>query len=291
VVIFPGDDSPKLRNYTLGDLWPALEGTGAIVVPHHPNATSEGGPQAWSAQAWQQHNPAYQAVAEIAQNRGAFETDTPGGATVIGGHGASLQDALAQGCRLGFAGGSDSHYGRPGSASCPMGGVDHHDHVTGGLTAVFAPALTREAIHAALQARRCYATTGARMLVEFLVDGHPMGTEFTRGPGAVAVAARVTGTAPLARLEVVSGVETANVSGGRPFVAGQPGATGHGQPGRRNQEPGTAYAQPATGRSARLTCELPVRDGETRYFYLRATQTDGHTAWSSPVWVTARVTA
>ena len=140
---------------------------------------------------------------EIAQNRGAFETDVPGGATVIGGGGASAQDALALGHRIGFVGGTDSHHAQPGRNTCSMAGVDFHDHITGGLTAVIAPELTREAIIQALRERRCYATTGARMVLDFRVNGHGMGEEFTTAAPDVAVTARVLGTAQLARLELV----------------------------------------------------------------------------------------
>ena len=128
-------------------------------------------------------------MVELVQTRGAFEQDAPDvdadlpGATAIGGRGASVQDALALGHRLGFVGGTDNHYAQPGSTRCPKGGVDFRDRVTGGLTAVFAPALTSEAILAALRARRCYATTGARMILDFRVEGRPMGEELETACG------------------------------------------------------------------------------------------------------------
>ena len=152
VVVFPGDGAPDLQRGTLPELWQALEGTGAIAIPHHPNASSEGGAQSWDVQDWSKHHPGYQPVVELVQTRGAFEQDAPDvdadlpGATAIGGRGASVQDALALGHRLGFVGGTDNHYAQPGSTRCPKGGVDFRDRVTGGLTAVFAPALTSEAV-------------------------------------------------------------------------------------------------------------------------------------------------
>lgn len=252
VVLFPSEDAPELRCGPLAELWSQLDGTGAVVVPHHINASSEGGPQNWEVQDWSQHNPHYQPVLEISQSRGAFETDAPEGPTVIAGRGASAQDALAQGHRLGFVGGTDNHYGQPGTNRCPMGGVDYHDRVTGGLTAVFAPDLTRDAILDALRARRCYTTTGARIIVEFSVDGVPMGSEITRAPGDVCVAASVHGTAPIDRLEII-----------------RDGQVVHRQPGE--------------GRTARLEHAAHVDTGS--YFYLRVTQSDGQVAWSSPVWV------
>ncbi len=255
VILYP-DAGKRVTTSKIEEIWPALERTGAVVVPHHINVTSEGGYQNWRVQDWHRHNAAYQTVLEIAQNRGAFETDEPGGATVIGGGGASAQDALAMGHRLGFVGGTDSHHAQPGRNTCSMAGVDFHDHVTGGLTAVIAPELTREAIIEALRERRCYATTGARIVLAFQVDGHGMGEEFTAAKREVAVTARVLGAAPLERLEVVCN--------------------------------GSAVlSQSATDRVATLAETLTLTEGQTSYFYLRATQNDGHMAWSSPVWVTS----
>ena len=135
-----------------------------------------------------------------------------------------------------------------------MAGVDFHDHVTGGLTAVIAPELTREAIIQALRERRCYATTGARMVLDFRVNGHGMGEEITTAAPDVAVTARVLGAAPLARLEVVCN--------------------------------GSAVlSQSATDRVATLSETLTLSEEQTSYLYLRATQSDGHVAWSSPIWV------
>jgi len=253
VILYP-DAGKRITTSRIEDIWPALEGTGAVVVPHHINVTSEGGYQNWQVQDWQRNNPEYQTVLEIAQNRGAFETDEPGGATVIGSGGASAQDALALGHRLGFVGGTDSHHAQPGRNTCSMAGVDFHDHMTGGLTAIIAPELTREAIIQALRERRCYATTGARIVLDFRVDGHGMGAEFNAAAGQVAVSARVLGTASLASLEVIcNGV--------------------------------VVLSQPGNGRVAELAETLSLAGDKTSYFYLRATQSDGHVAWSSPIWV------
>ncbi len=255
VILYP-DEGKRVTTSKIEEIWPALAGTGAVVVPHHINVTSEGGYQNWRVQDWQRHNAEYQTVLEIAQNRGAFETDEPGGATVIGGGGASAQDALAMGHRLGFVGGTDSHHAQPGRNTCAMAGVDFHDHKTGGLTAVIAPELTRAAIIQALKERRCYATTGARIVLDFRVDGRGMGEEFTASAAAVAVTARVLGTAPIASLELVCD-------------------------GR------VVHTQPGGDRVAEIAETLPLAGEQTSYVYLRVTQSDGHAAWSSPVWVKA----
>src|SRR5262249_12561226 len=76
----------------------------------------------------------------------------------------------------------------------------------GGLTCVLADDLTREAIFAALKARRCYGVTAAqRIHVELSVNGLPMRAE-GRARGPVRLVGRVAGTRPLERLDVVRGL-------------------------------------------------------------------------------------
>ena len=52
--------------------------------------------------------------------------------------------------------------------------VKHHHqfhHLGSGRAVVLAEALTREAVFDALHARRCYATTGAPIVLDFTVNG------------------------------------------------------------------------------------------------------------------------
>jgi hypothetical protein len=101
------------------------------------------------------------------------------------------QDYWAAGKRLGVIGSSDEHTGR--------GGRRH-----GGVAAVFAPELKREAVFDALRARHCYATTGERILLEFSVDGIGMGREGRRPRGAkLPLVLNVWGTAGLVRVDVL----------------------------------------------------------------------------------------
>jgi hypothetical protein len=81
----------------------------------------------------------------------------PPGRTRRGAH-----EAWAAGLQLGVTASSGDHTGRPGRRR-------------GGLTAVVASALTREAVFAALEERRTYATTGERIVLDFAVSGVPMG--------------------------------------------------------------------------------------------------------------------
>jgi len=182
----------------------------------------------------------------------------------FGGFGSSVQSALARGLRLGFVGGTDNHRGRPGSGRSFQSGLDYNDYVTGGITGVLAQELTREAIFEAIWQRRCYATTGVRMLLDFSVNGRVMGQEI-KATGEEARAARTivvkaAGTADIARAVIV----------------------------RNGQDVHTCEGN---GRVLELVWQDDAPLGEVvskegwAYYYVRLTQSDGNMAWSSPVWI------
>jgi hypothetical protein len=83
---------------------------------------------------------------------------------------------------------------------------------------VLADDLTREAVFAALKARRCYGVTAAqRIHVELAVNGLPMGAE-GRARGPVRITGRVAGTGPLERIDVFRGLELVRTVS--PYTAG-----------------------------------------------------------------------
>lgn len=112
-------------------------------------------------------------------------------------------DALERGYRMGVCAGSDGVDGRPG-ASHP--GHMAVRNVRGGLTAFALPELTREALWKGMYERRCYATSGERILLDFDVDGHPFGTEYIAA-GTPTIGFRVEGTAALDAVEVWRGTQ------------------------------------------------------------------------------------
>ena len=114
-----------------------------------------------------------------------------------------LFDALRRGYRFGVIAGSDSVDGRPGNSH--PGHMDVRN-VRGGLTAVLAPALTRAALWDALGKRRCYATTGERILLEFRAGDARMGDDVVAtAPPAFDV--RVEGTAPIETVDFFRGTQ------------------------------------------------------------------------------------
>lgn len=126
-------------------------------------------------------------------------------------------DALRRGLKVGFVANSDDHSGRQG-ATYPSGS-DIHFGMRGGLLAAYATDLTRDGLWEAFFARRCYATTGERIVLRFSVDGLPMGSE-VRCASAPELAVEVLGTALLETVEVLRGTE---VIYRHPLVAAIPG--------------------------------------------------------------------
>ena len=261
----PQGDTPK-------DLFRKLKRTRreAMVVPHHPAVTQ-------FRVNWDYYDGDLVRLAEITSLWGNFEYyGNPHRARisdVLPGY--YLQDALARGYRLGFLGGTDSHDCRPGMPTFggrrkPNGqvfrqnplGVEIACYIADetanwrGIAAVYAEALSREAIYSALWARRCYATTGARIELDFRVSGHCMGEQFqVQNPELVPrIELRARGTHPIAKIEIV-----------------------------RNGD--VIYGVQDGGCEANLSLRDYNLHQRENYYYARVVQADGHRAWSSPVWV------
>jgi hypothetical protein len=243
-VLYFGDDGEVISavdpaHETPQALWSALRGKPALTFAHH----SAGGPIATN---WEiPPDPELEPLTEIVSVHGSSEAeDTPRKIYApVAGH--FVRDVLARGYRLGFVGSGDSHDGHPGLAQLANSG-------SGGLAAILADELTRASVHAALRARRTYATNGPRILLDVRLDDAPM--------GAVLPAA----AHPNARLAVL--------------------AIGEGGFERIDVVRGPGVAKSIAGElRARVGFTETLRDlrpGET--VYVRAIQRDGGTAWSSP---------
>ena len=217
-----------------GDLVRAVRALGGIASPHHIGWTGCDEPG---------HDPEGQPVWEICSCHGCYEhADHPLG--MRGEHVHQLADVmLKKGLRFGFTASSDSH-----------GLLYHHgearkrDPYRTGLTAVQAPELTRDAVFEALRTRRCYGTSGAKILLDMRVDGEPMGSTLQR-TGAVQVSARAHGESSVARLELIT-------------------------------RDGVVATAAGSDRDAVIEAEVSAD-----YVYARVVQHDGEMAWASPVFI------
>ncbi len=154
----------------------------ALVIPH-----IGGGPPDWNHPT----DPRLERLFEIASVHGVFEE--------------SYQKHLESGQRLAATASADNHtvswgYANPGLIYT----------MTSPLTAVWAQRNDREDIWAALNDRRTFGVTGAtRMLLDLRANGEPMGGEIPRfGERPVRIEARVSGTEPLTRIDLVKNSKT-----------------------------------------------------------------------------------
>jgi hypothetical protein len=213
---------------------------------------------------WSYFNEQMQVLVEIYSKWGSSEhqglsLSRPAGCYV---EGRSVQDALSLGHKLGFVGGSDTHYSKPGSQN--LNESDKYPALmfpNSGLTAVWARNLTREEIFNALKKRRTYATSGSRTILKFSADGHLMGEEFT------------SFTNPKFKIEVKpagASIEFVKII--------------KGWKGRE-----TPFQPPEIDSCHDLEeCVFEWEDKnftQDSFYYLRVKQKDGHLAWSSPIWV------
>ncbi len=243
-------------------LWRALAGRDALTIAHH----SAGAPVATN---WNYApDPLLEPVTEVMSVHGSSEAaDSP--ELVAGFRGEnSVRAALERGYELGFVASGDSHDGHPGLPHLsPFYGFRPADAAAGrplprlgrgGLAAIRAPELSRPAILEGLRARRTYATSGPRILLDVELDGARGGQRFVLPPGASAPSLRVSIAAqgPLSTIELVrSGAPVALVD-----------ARGHLDVEQRFDLPGLTAGE---------------------YVYVRVTQANGGLAWSSPIWVHA----
>ena len=201
-VFFRSDAGPLLNERTLPDLWAKLEAGEALTIPHHTGKF----PLGVTSDA---HHPELRRNFEIYSGHGLSEAYNPAhplapenvvftNSSISAYPGFSAQDAWIDGLVLSAIGASDDHRSHPGQPHF-------------GLAAVTAPELTREAIFDGLYERRSYATTGARILLDFRVNDAPMGAETSaesQEPVAISAGAsdgtvgRIRPTSRLPRLSV-----------------------------------------------------------------------------------------
>ncbi len=113
---------------------------------------------------------------------------------------------LEAGREVGFVGASDDHLGHPGYTVGGSSSIRQR----GGLAAVYSKELTTDAVFDALRNRQAYATSGARIILDATLNGHPMGE---RQPYAAVrqIRGRVIGTSPIDSIEVVKNGEIVSV--------------------------------------------------------------------------------
>ena len=161
----------------------------ALAIPHHV-----GYKLGWRGANWEHFRPEVSPVVEVFSEHGCTESDRapePMLRHSNGGRSTSntIQPQLARGLRFGFVASSDNHRGYPGAYG-------------EGVVGIWAPELTLAALFEAIRARRTYAATGDRIVLEMRLNDQPMGSQVP----AVAdrqIDVRVEGQDSIAMIELV----------------------------------------------------------------------------------------
>lgn len=271
-VYFRSDDGLVLGadKGTLLELWSRLEAGDAITVPHHTGvcfAPSVSGivPGAPSGRCpspdWSYHDSRFRRLVEIYSGHGLCETYDPEHPLAYEHCDFSINtsrpgpyyvtDAWLSGHHLGVIASSDNHRGQPGRGET-------------GLAGVWASSLTRESIFDALLNRRTLATTGARMLIDFNINGCAPGNVYI-GNDPVRISGTINGADLLDKVELV----VVDLALGTLQVL-------------RKWSFEKEY-------DAELTCEDPAPPARGLYYFRVRQQKPYRTrpvmAWSSPVWL------
>lgn len=238
-------------NPTPQDLWAALDRAqvSAFTAPHHtsvvPFPLSPDSPV----------NLDYDRVIEVYSSWGSsLESKEPMAnplnvaADRVPGHG--VEDFLSRGHLLGMIASSDAHDGHPGLAQ----GTDRRPHLYhwlgSGRVAVIVDSLERDQVFQALYNRRCYATTGEPILVNWLWGEHRMGDILSKIPKC-AMQVKIEGTQPITSFTLVHN--------------------------------GSVIYR-LSSESRRIEDEIVVKPSRG-YYYLCIRQIDGEMAWTSPIWI------
>lgn len=228
------------KSATPNKLWESLKGKEAITIPHHVG----GGPIPCD---WNFYNSDFQPLTEICSTHGNCEFFGCPKGIYSPKKGHFVRYALAKGYRLGIIASGDSHNGHPGRRDVGA--------LTAGLMGVYAEALDRESIWKALKNRRVYATSGARIILDFRINGHPMGeiAYYNNENKVRDISGEVIGTDVIQEIVIIkNGVNLHTIQG----------------KGVKN--------------TIHYLDKTVLKEGD--YYYLRVIQEDGEMAWSSPIW-------
>jgi len=213
-------------------LYARLKEENGICVSHH---TSE----LQFRRDWNIYDPDIEPVVEIFQDRrGSFEYKGAPGSDIFPAErttdGAWVDDALKKGYKLGFVSGGE-HFGMS-------------------MAGVFCNKLTRSDVFEALKRKKCYASTRARILLNFSINGYDMGSEAcVAGDEEIKISVSVTGTDQILSICLLKNcVELFELN-------------------------------PMDSKVQFSYKTNEINDGD--YFYIRIIQKDKEMAWSSPIWI------
>ncbi len=140
------------------------EAKGALAIPHHVAYK-----QGWRGANFDYFRPMVSPIVEIFSEHGASESVTAPHPYIrhsMSGRDTAntIQRQLEKGLRFGFVASTDSHRGYPGAYG-------------EGVVGVWARDLSAKSLFEAFRARRTYAATGDRIVLDMALNGRPMGSQ------------------------------------------------------------------------------------------------------------------
>lgn len=164
--------------------------------------------------------------------------------------GGFWQAALKRGAKMGCIAASDDHFCKNGLILDEIYGISRFP----GITAVLAEENTVPAIFDALKKRRCYGFMGGRMWIDFRINGHYMGEEFTDdGDRRIYFKVSAEEDAKLDKVTIVKNCRDYMII-------------------KRDEQFVFDYAQ----------------EEDTDIYYLRVEFKDGRCGWTSPIWIKSK---
>ncbi len=166
-VLFPDEPSAELfLPDHINKLLDFAEAKKIVAIPHHP-AYNRG----WRGTNFDYFRPGPSPVVEIYSEHGcAMSVHAPYPYLRHSNNGRStantIEPQLRKGLRFGFVASTDNHRGYPGAYG-------------EGVAGVWATELSAAALFEAICARRTYAATGDRIMLDVSLNGRPMGAELS----------------------------------------------------------------------------------------------------------------
>ncbi|MBM88128.1 MAG: hypothetical protein CMQ41_07075 [Gammaproteobacteria bacterium] len=148
-----------------------------VVIPHAHNPGD-----------YRQSDPQLEPIIEIMSMHGSFQW--------------FMEAYLSHGHEVGVVAASDDHLSRPGYSAPHRNSLAQR----GGLGAVMARERSRNAIFDGMKAKRTYATTGDRIILDFNINGTGMGQRANYIKSRT-INGRVIGTAPIKSVQVLKNGE------------------------------------------------------------------------------------
>lgn len=188
-LIFPEDQPELFLPDHVEKLLDFAEAKKALAIPHHVAYK-----QGWRGANWKHYRPSVSPIVEIFSEHGCTVSDRAPQPMIRHSNGGrstsnTIDPQLARGLQFGFVASSDDHRGYPGAYG-------------EGVVGIWAKELTADSIFEALRARRSYAATGDRIVLDVKLNGQPMGSKLPAEPDRE-IDVRVEGDDAIALVELV----------------------------------------------------------------------------------------